>query len=169
MRPRALLGTAMVGALLGAGVAACVSFDLGSRRFRCEEDPSICGTGWTCGPDGFCVETLADGGPGDGGAAADGNSGPDGATGADADTGDEDCDNGEDDDGDDQTDCEDGDCENAPCGIGCTCKGGEAVEEACGDHEDNDGDELVDCNDADCPSSCTSPLVCCPDGCRTGC
>jgi hypothetical protein len=150
-------------------LAGCIELDLEDRLFRCDGDPTICGEGWYCQPDGFCVEM-------------DGR---------------ELCGNGIDDDGDGLVDCvdvdcglascdddnpctidsclDDGTCVSEPvagdpsCGIGCLCSGGEPTEIACGDRVDNDGDGLIDCQDDDCPG-CEGNLECCDDGaCRASC
>jgi hypothetical protein len=44
-----------LGVTLVVVAAGCVSFDLDSRRFRCDGDPAICGEGLVCGSDGYCA------------------------------------------------------------------------------------------------------------------
>jgi hypothetical protein len=36
-------------------LAACVDFGLDERRYRCLEDPEICGDGWACNGYGYCA------------------------------------------------------------------------------------------------------------------
>ena len=169
MKPGALVACAVAAAVIAA---ACVDFGLDRRRFRCEGDPSICGAGWSCAADGYCVE------------------------GAAIDAGGEVCGNALDDDDDGDVDCQDvecgaascdddnpcttdtcplgGVCENVArldgsCGVGCMCMDGDPFEVICTDGLDNDGDDQVDCLDADC-DACTAGLQCCADGgCRASC
>lgn len=141
------LGPICAGVVL-VGFAACTSFDLESRRFRCVGQPEICEAGWVCGSDGYCTHASA----------AD-----------DASTV-EICDNALDDDADGRIDCADTECPGTnTCGPGCYCISGQPRELACTDAEDNDRDTAVDCRDPDCPS-CFGQTTCCPDGaCRSSC
>ena len=41
--------------LTSALALACVDFGLDDRRYRCLEDPEICGEGWICAADGYCA------------------------------------------------------------------------------------------------------------------
>lgn len=146
---RALLLAMVAASALGGILAACVSFDLDGRRYRCDGTPASCGDGWVCGPDGYCAP----------------------ASSIDARITGEICNNGIDDDGDGLVDCADDECPGQPtCGAGCICTDGRAIEVACMDGIDNDRDGLPDCRDPDCPDVCAGTTTCCPDGsCRVSC
>lgn len=152
MRP---LVAVLLGLTLGVALG-CISFDLDSRRFRCDGAPGICDDGWECGADGYCTQVGApDAAVAD--AAVDGT-----ITG-------EVCGNNQDDDDDGDVDCADSECpDDTTCGPGCMCDENGPHEMACMDTLDNDADGDVDCRDADCPS-CIGTM-CCPDGaCRPTC
>lgn len=122
-------------------LAACISFDLDDRRYRCGSDDSVCGEGMTCAASGYCEVA----------GASDANvpqvdAAPDICAG-----------------------CEGIECESINCGVGCQCMSGVSTEIACGDGQDNDGDGFIDCLDSDC-TACTGNLMCCSDGaCRLSC
>jgi hypothetical protein len=50
---------ALLGLVIGLAVA-CISFDLDSRRFRCDGSPEVCGEGMRCGAEGYCVPATID-------------------------------------------------------------------------------------------------------------
>lgn len=152
MRP---IAAALLGLTLGV---ACVSFDLDSRRFRCDGLEAACDDGWTCGADGYCVEVA----PIDAASS-------DGATVDSMIVLGEICTNNQDDDGDGDVDCADSECPgDTMCGAGCMCDGDGPFETLCMDTLDNDTDGDVDCRDSDCPACVTG--MCCPDGeCRPVC
>lgn len=141
-------------------VAACISFELDDRRFRCDGDPTLCADGTVCGSDGYCAPAAApDATPVIDAAAVDATLG-------------EVCGNSLDDDGDGDIDCADTECPEDPsCGIGCACGVDGPLENACLDTFDNDADGLTDCLDADdCPDVCQGATECCSDGaCRVSC
>ena len=142
-----------------AAFAACVSFELDSRRYRCDGTINTCDPGYACNAEGYCAAIVVVDAP-------TGDVPPnDGATG-------EICNNGIDDDNDGHPDCADSECSGTmTCGAGCLCPGGNGIptEIACGDGIDNDHRDGTDCNDPDCPR-CGGALMCCPDGaCRTSC
>lgn len=47
---------AIISITLTLGLAACIDFGLSDRRYRCDNDPEICGEGWVCNDEGFCAE-----------------------------------------------------------------------------------------------------------------
>lgn len=137
-------------ALAALLVTGCADFNLDDRRFRCAEDPAICGPGARCAEDGYC--TALDAPPIDAPTACDGAG---------------EC--------DDDNPCTIDGCSTggicahdpdlgATCGsAGCVCQDGVKTEEACGDRIDNDGDGAPDCRDSDC-ESCMGGLSCCDNG-----
>jgi hypothetical protein len=115
-------------ALVATAVLGCVSFELDSRRFRCDESHP-CTAGWVCGSDGYCTQ------------AADEDASADASIDADIDARidapnlpGEICGNNIDDDGDQLIDCLDPECPtDLGCGVGCGCIGGVPTENACMD------------------------------------
>lgn len=153
--------SALVLLVLLVHAMSCMSFDLESRRFRCDGTPQICDDGWSCGADGYCAQGSDSATDASVDASVDAPSGLPGEI----------CGNHVDDDGDTLVDCADPECPaDTTCGVGCGCVAGVPTENACMDSLDNDRDGQRDCLDADCPGQCVGMTLCCPDGaCRAAC
>ncbi|HEY3450530.1 MAG TPA: MopE-related protein [Myxococcales bacterium] len=70
------------------------------------------------------------------------------------------CDDHYDDDCDGAIDCDDSDCQDKSCGVGCVCKDLKRTESSCENFTDDDGDGATDCADPDCDGAA------CTDGCK---
>jgi hypothetical protein len=123
---------ALAGVVAGLALVACISFDLDRRQFRCDDDPTVCGEGYGCGAEGFCVEGVSDAGPGIDGDVdrCAGRCGePDGAfcgigcvcmEGVATEVN---CNDGIDNDGDGLVDCQDPDCPSCMGTLSCCADG----------------------------------------------
>ncbi len=97
---------------------------------------------------------VATGGGSGGGVATGGGSGGGASTGGGAGGGaastELNCSDNIDNDADNATDCDDSNCVNVTCGMGCVCALNRKTETACNDGADNDFDTRSDCADTDC-------------------